>query len=305
MARQSGGRASSSASSRSGGGRSSNTGGSAGGGGRGTTARGSRESSTERNDAAAQNIDQSSDRERQLGVSREGGSSAESGTGASVQSRTQRGLQSRGGQQSGALGGRSQASVLPALMANPWIMTNAFLTNPYGFAQALNQEMDRLFSSQLADVGPASQVGSGSPESGRGLPTSSGQWNRGVNQWAPQLEVRQRGNEITICADLPGMKADDVSIEIEDGVLTISGERQQKSENREEGFYRSERSYGSFTRSIALPEGVDEREVQARFEDGVLEVTVPVPEQRQRGRKIEIQTRKASNSADQSGSTSS
>jgi HSP20 family protein len=190
-------------------------------------------------------------------------------------------------------------------MANPWLLTNAFLTNPYGFTQALNQEMDRLYSSPLADVAPGGQVGSSNTQSSRGLPTSSGQWNRSANQWAPQIEVRQRGNEITICADLPGMKADDVNIEIEDGVLIISGERQQKSENREEGFYRSERSYGSFVRSIVLPEGVDENEVQARFEDGVLEVTMPVPEQRQRGRKIEVKARERGNSQDQSGSARS
>jgi len=88
---------------------------------------------------------------------------------------------------------------------------------------------------------------------------------------------------------LPGIKADDVNIEIEDGVLTISGERQQTSEDRQQGMYRSERSYGSFARSVALPEGVDENQVQARFEHGVLEVTMPIPEQRQRARRIQVQ----------------
>ena len=102
--------------------------------------------------------------------------------------------------------------------------------------------------------------------------------------------MRQNGNQITVCADLPGLTAKDIDIEVEDGILTISGERHQSSEDKKEGYYRSERSYGSFARSVALPDGVDENQIRAKFDNGVLEVTVPVPEQRQRGRRVEIQS---------------
>jgi HSP20 family protein len=163
------------------------------------------------------------------------------------------------------------------------------LSNPFGFARAMNQEMDRLFAGGLADVSPSSQrVGTGSQNS-QSLDVSKGA-RGGMSQWSPQVEVRQNGNQLTVCADLPGLTAKDVDVQVEDGILTISGERNQSSEDRQEGYYRSERSYGSFSRSIALPEGVNEDQIQAKFDNGVLEVTVPVPQQRQRGRRVEVQS---------------
>jgi HSP20 family protein len=231
-----------------------------------------------------QSAQQGSDQERQRQVSREPGSS--SGTG----------MQRGGSRQSsgGALSSRGgQPSLLPAFMTNPGLMASAFMSNPFAFAQAMSQEMDRLFDT----MGGTSESGRGisSGGSGRGLQQQSGQQmglqgGRGISSWSPPMEVFQRGNDLVVHADLPGMSPEDVQIDIEDGVLTISGERRQSNENREEGFYRSERSYGSFARSIALPEGVDEDQVNARYEHGVLEVTVPLPQQqRQRGRRVQIQ----------------
>ena len=90
-------------------------------------------------------------------------------------------------------------------------------------------------------------------------------------------------------ADLPGLKRDDITVEVDDGVLTLSGERRQENREEREGFYRSERSYGSFYRTIPLPEGVEEDDISATFDEGVLEVRVPVPEQAQRrARRVEI-----------------
>ena len=246
---------------------------------------------------AAQSIDQNSqqrddrqmDQERQLNVSREGGG----GSATSV-----RGGDGRSGQRGNMISqgqGQEQTSILPVLMSNPWLMTNAFLTNPFGFTQAMNQEMDRLFGND--DIGSFGRIGQGSSGQqgqGRGLATIGGQGSqrgRGLSRWAPQIEVRQRGNELTVCADLPGMTPDDIDVHIEDGMLTISGERQSNTEDNQEGVYRSERSYGAFTRTIPLPEGVSEDNVRARFEHGVLEVTVPLPQQQQqRGRRIQIQS---------------
>ena len=139
--------------------------------------------------------------------------------------------------------------------------------------------------------------------SGRGLQQ---QGSRGQSYWTPSMEVFQRGNEMIVRADLPGISPDDVQIDVEDGVLTISGERQNTNEDQpQQGFYRSERSYGAFARSIALPENVDEDQVHARFEHGVLEVTVPLPQQqRQRGRRVQIQSGAGAASSQQSGQTS-
>jgi HSP20 family protein len=88
-------------------------------------------------------------------------------------------------------------------------------------------------------------------------------------------------------ADLPGLGESDVNIELEDNVLTISGERKAEHEERQEGYYRVERASGSFSRSLTLPEGVNPEAVSARFDKGVLEVRVPKPEQR-KPRKVAI-----------------
>jgi len=219
--------------------------------------------------------EQRGDRQRQVETSREGGGSTgmqSGGAGAQQSPSRQTG---RGGAVSGR--GPGQPSILPALMANPGLMTRAFMANPFAFADAMSQEMDRLFSMTGGDLAtPTRQSG------------ASGARGRGVTQWIPAMEVRQREDEIVVHADLPGLTPDDVQIELENGVLTISGERRDSSEDRNEGFIRSERSYGAFSRSIALPEGVDEDQVNARFEHGVLEVTVPLPRQQQSRRRVPI-----------------
>lgn len=238
--------------------------------------------------AASGAVESRGDRERQRNVSRESGA----GTG----------MRTAGGRAGGALAGRGeqQSSLLSALMANPGLMASAFMSNPYGFAQAMSEEMDRLFAT--SDYG--SSYGQLAGGSGRGLSSSAvrgqqQQGGRGLAQWTPQMEMFQRGNELVVRADLPGMRPEDVQIEIEDGVLTLSGERRQSSDDRQEGFYRSERSYGSFTRSIPLPDGVDEDQIQARFEHGELEVVVPLPQQRSRARRVQIQSGRGASASQQ------
>lgn len=110
-----------------------------------------------------------------------------------------------------------------------------------------------------------------------------------TNLWTPPLEVFERGNDLVVRADLPGLSRDDVNVEVDNGVLTISGERRAEQEESRGGVYRSERSYGAFSRSVALPEGVNEEQVKATFKDGVLDVTIPKPsEQQRRGRRIDV-----------------
>ena len=95
--------------------------------------------------------------------------------------------------------------------------------------------------------------------------------------WFPSVDVFEKDNRLIARADLPGLKKEDVKVEAVDGYLTISGERKHEAETKEDSFYRCEREYGSFYRAIPLPEGVNFGNVTATFENGVLEVTVPLP----------------------------
>ena len=106
-------------------------------------------------------------------------------------------------------------------------------------------------------------------------------------EWIPAMDLSEDQGEYVVRADLPGVTDKDVNIEFEDNVLTISGERKAEHEERKEGYYRVERSSGSFHRSLTLPDGVEPNSVKATFDRGVLEVRVPKPEQR-KPRKVSI-----------------
>ena len=114
--------------------------------------------------------------------------------------------------------------------------------------------------------------------SGRGLQTAG-------SAWAPQVETFRRGDNLVIRADIPGVKKDDVKLEIEHDMLTISGERREEHEEKRDDYYRSERTYGQFYRAIPLPEGVNTEKCNATFNDGVLEVTLPAPKAEERKAK--------------------
>ena len=118
---------------------------------------------------------------------------------------------------------------------------------------------------------------------------AKGTMRGGLDVFVPAVEVHQQNNEFVVRADLPGLKKEDVNVDITDDEVTISGERRQEQETTERGVYRSERSYGSFTRAIRLPEGAMTDQAKATFKDGVLEVRMPAPpEQVTRGRRLEI-----------------
>lgn len=103
--------------------------------------------------------------------------------------------------------------------------------------------------------------------------------------WAPQLETFRRGDQIVVRADLPGMKKEDVKVEVDNGMLSISGERREEHDETRDNFYRTERRYGHFHRSLSLPEGVTSDQCEASFKDGVLEVTIPAPKTAERKSK--------------------
>jgi HSP20 family protein len=158
---------------------------------------------------------------------------------------------------------------------------NAPLTgSPFTFMRRFSEEMDRLFE----DFG-----------FGRGW--LAPRFEHGLDQlgtlagtaWAPQVEVLERDNELIIRADLPGMTKDDVKVEIADNAIAIRGERKSEREENEEGYYRSERSYGSFYRRIPLPSGARAEEADADFRNGVLEIIMPTSQSaEQKPRQIEV-----------------
>ena len=106
-------------------------------------------------------------------------------------------------------------------------------------------------------------------------------------RWVPAMDLVESEEHFVLKADLPGLGEDDVAIEIRDNTLTISGERRSEFEQKERGWYRVERSTGRFSRSLALPDGVDADAVSAAFDKGVLEVRIPKPEQR-KPRRVQI-----------------
>jgi HSP20 family protein len=100
-------------------------------------------------------------------------------------------------------------------------------------------------------------------------------WFSGPRGWLPAIDIVRRNGELVIRADVPGMEPDDVKIEVEDGMLTISGEREESDEEEDGKYLRRERRYGSFSRSMTLPAGVDSSKIEAKVNHGVAEVTIP------------------------------
>ena len=134
----------------------------------------------------------------------------------------------------------------------------------------IQNEMNRLFNTFFDTPG--------APSGGNGPAL----W-----RWIPAMHLVETTEEFVLRADLPGLSKQDVQVELEDNVLTVSGERKAEHEERKEGYYRVERAWGSFSRSLTLPEGVDPETVNASFDRGVLEVRIPKPEQR-KPRKVSI-----------------
>jgi HSP20 family protein len=106
-------------------------------------------------------------------------------------------------------------------------------------------------------------------------------------RWVPAMDLVETDDHLVLRADLPGMDREDVNVEVKDGVLTVSGERSAKEAERTDGFYRVERAFGSFSRSLSLPDHVDAERITADFDKGVLEVRIPKPAER-KPQRIEV-----------------
>lgn len=109
-----------------------------------------------------------------------------------------------------------------------------------------------------------------------------------LQRWSPAMDLLEGEDHFLLRADLPGLAEEDVQIEVHDNTLRISGKREAEHEQKERGWYRMERSFGSFSRSLTLPDGVDAEAIAASFDKGVLEVRIPKPEERQ-PRRVQIQ----------------
>lgn len=110
---------------------------------------------------------------------------------------------------------------------------------------------------------------------------------RVTQSWVPALDVWEIDQEVVYAFDLPGIPEEAISIEVKDDTLTVSAQREKTEETSDEGFYRFERRYGTFARAVGLPQGVNQDQISARYENGVLEIRVPKPEE-QRPRRIEL-----------------
>jgi len=155
-----------------------------------------------------------------------------------------------------------RGELFPSLF--PLSTRDFFSTSPFSLMRRLTEDMDRAFSTWI----------------GRGIEEPA--------LWMPAIEVQQKDNKLKVVADLPGINKDDVKVEVTDDSLIIQGERKHEEEEKREGYYHSERTYGNFYRSIPLPEGAKIEDAQADFKNGCLEVTIPVPEAARKARQVPI-----------------
>jgi HSP20 family protein len=143
-------------------------------------------------------------------------------------------------------------------------------TGPFGLLRQMTTELDRMFDDPWTFRWPALQL-------------------EDAAVWAPKVDVFEKDNRLVTRIDLPGVKKDDLTVEVGDGQLKMFGERKNETEEKDKNFYRCEREYGSFYRAVPLPAGVKPEDVKATFENGVLEVSVPIPAAaKANGQKIPI-----------------
>jgi HSP20 family protein len=153
-------------------------------------------------------------------------------------------------------------------------------TTPFDFINRMSEEMDRTFDQLFRDFGMPRRSWLS-----RGAFRSAGR----EALWSPRVEAFQKDDRFIIRADLPGLKKDDVQVDVTENAIAIRGERREEHQEEREGYFHSERDYGQFYRTIPLPEGVITDSAQASFKNGVLEISMQAPPaEATRGRRIEI-----------------
>jgi HSP20 family protein len=148
--------------------------------------------------------------------------------------------------------------------------------DPFSFLRQMTSELDRMFESSAWPPFRWPALTTRPPAE--------------AASWLPQIDVFEKDNRLVTKIDLPGMKKEDVKVEVTDGYLAISGERKTEAEEKKDNVYRCEREYGSFYRAVPLPGGVKLEDVKATFSDGVLEVSVPLPAKPEtKVRRVEVE----------------
>jgi HSP20 family protein len=155
------------------------------------------------------------------------------------------------------------------------------ITGPMTYVRRFVSDFDRMLDRLLDDIRLGAQSAI-TPRYGEATARP---------RWSPAADVFERDGQLVLLADIPGLRQEDVRVTVDDNVLTIAGERSHEHEHEKGGVYQCERSYGKFQRRVALPEGVTPESIRATFENGVLEVTMPMPKQpATKGRSVPIQS---------------
>ena len=144
----------------------------------------------------------------------------------------------------------------------PLFRGSLFNMNPFTLMRRFTEDMDRAFGTV--------------PGTGETL------------SWSPTVEVKQVNGKLLVSAELPGLKKGDIKVQVTEDALILEGERKEEKEEKREGYYHSERSYGHFYRSIPLPEGATLDKAAAEFTNGILEVSIPVAETKQKPREVPV-----------------
>jgi HSP20 family protein len=153
----------------------------------------------------------------------------------------------------------------------------------------MSEEMNQLFQSLGGTGGGLAQLGQRAPATRRQSEGTGDLDLAAPPILVPHIEVQQRRGELMVRADMPGLQPEDINVTVDHGVLTISGERREEHRDERDGFVRSEVTYGTFFRTIPLPEGADENRLSATFRNGVLEIRIPVSD-REQGRRVRVQS---------------
>jgi HSP20 family protein len=134
--------------------------------------------------------------------------------------------------------------------------------SPFAMMREFASEMDRVFHSSRTESASA--------------------------DWSPTIDVQQDNGSMTVVAELPGVKKDEIKVEVNDQELVIEGERRREHQESHDGYYRLERSYGHFYRSIALPDGAKADQIKAELKEGLLRVSIPIAEQTKKSREVQV-----------------
>lgn len=142
-----------------------------------------------------------------------------------------------------------------------------FFSDPYHEMRRMQRDMDNMFGLSRVEPSESSKL---------------------MKHWRPTMDIIERDRDNLVHCELPGVKKEDINIDLNNGLLTISGSRREDKKQESDRYFSRERFYGNFSRTIAIPESVTEDKIKAKFEDGVLELTFPKAETKKKQKKITI-----------------